>query len=73
MDKLQLPPGYILLERQGDLVLAFCPDNEMSRYATWTIGYDGLMCYGNYFASPKNAAIDFELRAGKRTGTVEAS
>ena len=61
---LQLPGGYILMERTRDHVLAFNADSTMGRYATWRIGHQGLMCAGNYFSSPKSAAIDFETRAG---------
>lgn len=67
MKEIQMPPGYILLERKGNHVLAFCPDNILGRYATWFIGREGLMCHGNYFPSPKSAAIDFEMRAGEKS------
>lgn len=73
MQELQLPPGYILLERRGNHVLAFCPDNVLGRYATWVIGFDGLMCNGNYFPRAKSAAIDFEARCGERVGAPDAS
>jgi hypothetical protein len=72
MDKLQLPPEYTLLEREGKFVLAFCPDNRLGRYATWMIGREGLMCHGHYFPGPKQAAIDFEMRCGKIMGALDA-
>ena len=63
---LQLPGGFVLMERSRDHVLAFNPESTMGRYATWTIGRDGGMCSGNYFCNPKSAAIDYEIRSGER-------
>jgi len=60
--QLQIPPGFILLERSRDHVLAFCPDSTMGRYAVWTIGRDGILHSGHYFPKPRPAAIDFETR-----------
>jgi hypothetical protein len=64
-EQLQIPPGFILLERSRDHVLCFCPNGTLGRYATWAIGQDGILHTGNYFSSPKSAAIDFEGRAGR--------
>ena len=63
---LQLPPGYIKMERSRDYVLAFNPDSIHNRYATWFIAKDGVTCAGNYFCNPKSAAIDYEIRSGDR-------
>lgn len=64
-EQLQIPPGFILLERSRDHVLCFCPDGTLGRYATWAIGRDGILHTGNYFSSPKSAAIDFEMRTDR--------
>lgn len=62
--QLQIPPGYIMLERSRDYILAFSPDCTLGRYATWAIGQDGILHSGNYFPRAKSAAIDYEIRAG---------
>ena len=63
-EQLQLPPGFVLLERSRDHVLAFNPDSTMSRYATWFIAKDGILCSGNYFYDPEGAVQDYKRRAG---------
>lgn len=67
-EQLKLSKGYIIMERSRDYVLAFNPDYSRDRYATWFISHDGYLCHGNYFCSPKSAAIDFEVRAGMVIG-----
>jgi len=61
---LQLPGGYILMERTRDHVLAFNADSTMSRYATWRIGQDGILCAGEYYAYARHAVKSYETRAG---------
>lgn len=60
--QLQIPPGFILLERSRDFVLCMNPDSIEERYATWVIGQDGILHSGHYFPKPRPAAIDFETR-----------
>lgn len=65
---LQLPEGSILLERHNGIVLVFRPDSQLGRYVTWRVDADGCGVHsGNYFASAKRAAIDYEIRAGLRS------
>jgi len=61
---LQIPSGWIMLERERDHVLAFNPLGAMSRYATWRIGQDGILCAGEYYAYARHAVKSYETRAG---------
>ena len=61
-EQLQIPPGFIMLERSRDHVLAFCPDGTLGRYATWLIGREGIMYSGHYFGDPLSAATDYKKR-----------
>ncbi len=61
-EQLQLPQGYIIMERSRDYILAFNPDSTINRYATWQIAQGGILVNGNYFSSPISAGIDFKTR-----------
>lgn len=63
-EQLQIPPGFILLERSRDHVLCFNSASTMGRYAVWTIGQDGILHTGHYSRDPRDAADVFELRSG---------
>lgn len=67
-EQLQIPPGFIMLERSRDHVLAFCPDSTMGRYVVWTIGRDGILHTGYYSRDPRDAANVFELKSGEVIG-----
>ena len=64
MDKPKLPGGYELLEQAGNIVLAFCEEGTLSRYATWLLDCHGETCCGCYFPEPLAAAKNFRRRAG---------
>jgi len=64
MSCLTLPPGYTLLERSGDIVLAFNPNSPCGRYATWKVDRTGTGVHsGFYLCDIRQAVKNFVSRA----------
>lgn len=64
MSCLTLPPGYILLERSGDAVLAHNPNAQFGRYVTWKVDRAGTGVHsGHYFNDIQLAVSNYVRRA----------